>query len=59
MADKIMSLKVAQSNGSFGNEIPLGANASNVEVTLASGSTASLTDVLGSSKTGGGAWKVV
>lgn len=57
MADKIMSIKQMGTN-SFENEIPIGVLAANVDVTLASGSTAALSDVLGSSKTGGGAWKV-
>lgn len=51
MADKITSLKVASSSGTFGNEIPLGANASNVDITY-NGTSTNVGSVLENIRTG-------
>lgn len=56
MADKIMSIK-QMGETSFGNEIPIGVLAENVDVSVTSGgaaTTASLSSVLGTPEIGGG-----
>lgn len=52
MADRVMSLK-QNVNGSFGNEIPIGAKAENIDVTTSTG-IQNLQSCLGT-LTGGGA----
>lgn len=51
MADKITSLKVASSSGTFSNEIPLGASASNVDITY-NGAVTNVGSVLEGIRTG-------